>query len=401
MFKNAVIRYLLRPGFKGELVMTVGAATYVLGKPVISDGKGVFEARADINVRDEAFFRRLVFFGQTGFGIAYENGEFTTSDLRSLLKWFLQNRALLPGMNGNKSAFGLLNRGTKLLRLMHGLRKNTRSGSRRNIKAHYDLSNDFYALWLDPSMTYSSAVFTEETGRDLAAAQEEKYRRICEKLDLRPGDRVLEIGCGWGGFAEYAATHHDVRLTVTTISDAQYAYAKERFERKGIADRIELLKQDYRDLDGEYEKIASIEMMEALGHEHVRTFIGKCAELLVPGGKMCFQCITVPDAHFQAYLRTSDYIRDRIFPGSELLSMERVFEAGRAFGMRQAGVEDIRQSYAVTLRMWDERFQAKRKNVLDMGFDESFMRMWEYYLVACEVAFETGYIGVVQAVLVK
>lgn len=399
-FSHILRRHLSRPGFVGRLTIATRNRRDHFGAPPRQD-QTAFVDSAEMTVHRSAFFRRAVLFGQSGFGKSYVEGDFTTADLRGLLLWFVQNRELLPGMGGNKSSRGVVNRGSGLLRLLHALRKNTRRGSRRNISAHYDLSNEFYALWLDSTMTYSSAVFTSQTGDDLQAAQEEKYRRICEKLSISDGDHVLEIGCGWGGFAEYAAKTRGCRLTITTISDAQHAYVQRRLRSAGLEDRVTLLKEDYRDLRGQYDKIVSIEMMEALGHEYVPTFINKCFALLVPGGTMCFQCITVPDAHFEAYLATSDFIRDYIFPGSELLSLGRVIGAAHDAGFRKIGEESIGRSYAQTLRLWAARFGEKMDGVIALGFDERFCRMWLYYLVSCEVAFMTGYIDDVQVVLEK
>lgn len=400
MFRKVVLSFLSQPGFRGVLEVTDRGRSRRFGQPV-GENESLPAPQADLRVINPAFYRRVSLYGQTGFGQAYFMGDFQTSDLKRLLLWFLQNRELIPGFGGSRSTFEMINWAAGLQRLAHRLRKNTRRGSRRNIKAHYDLSNEFYELWLDSTMTYSSAVFSEETADSLQAAQENKYRLLCEKGGLGPNDHVLEIGCGWGGLAVFAARNYGCRVTATTISDAQFAYARERVNREGLGDRITLIKKDYRDLEGEYDKIVSIEMMEALGHEHVPLFMEKCRDLLKPGGKLAVQIITFPDEYFQDYLDTSDYSREYIFPGGELLSLEKTKGAAKRFGMETVSEEAIGQSYARTLGHWAKNFLAAKERVKGLGFDERFCRKWLYYLVSCEAAFEIGYIDDWQVVMRK
>jgi cyclopropane-fatty-acyl-phospholipid synthase len=400
MFRLIVHKFLSQPGFKGTLTLTEGDKTYTFGQPAAA-GEDLPAAKADIQVLNPDFYRRAALFGQAGFGQAYFLKDYDTSDLKTLLLWFLQNAHMIPGFGSNKASSNMINMAAGWLQLMHRLRRNTRIGSRKNIRAHYDLSNDFYSLWLDPTMTYSSAVFTDETGDDLKAAQEQKYRRLCEMSQLGPNDHVLEIGCGWGGFAEFAAKNYGCRLTVTTISDAQHEYAAARFEREGLTDQVTLLKQDYRDLEGQYDKIVSIEMMEALGHEYVPLFLERCHELLAPGGTLCFQCITFPDENYEEYHRTSDYVREYIFPGGELLALGHVTESAAAIGLVAEQVEHIGLSYARTLNHWHRNFMAALDQVRALGFDEEFIRKWVYYLISCEAAFELGYINDAQVLMRK
>jgi len=371
---------------------------YTFGSPK-GEGESALVDKADMRIVDDAFFRHVVLYGQTGFGKAYFLGGFETDDLKRLLLWFIQNRGLLPGFGTNRDSLSFINLASAALRLAIRFRKNTRSGSRRNVRAHYDLSNEFYSLWLDPTMTYSSAVFMGD--ESLQEAQENKYRLICEKVGLGPDDSVLEIGCGWGGFASFAAKKYGCRLTVTTISDAQHAYTKERIAREGLEDRVTLLKKDYRDLEGLYDKIVSIEMVEALGHEYVPVFLKKCRDLLEDGGVACIQCITCPDEHFEDYLKQTDFIKEYIFPGGELLSVQQVSDTVAELGMRLESLERFGDSYAKTLDYWSRNFLARQDEVRALGFDEQFCRKWLYYLVSCEAGFQGKMIDDVQILFRK
>jgi cyclopropane-fatty-acyl-phospholipid synthase len=338
-----------------------------------------------ITVRNKRFFRRVILYGDTGFGEAYFLGEFETDDLYGLLAWFIQNRDALPL---DHAPFYQMEWAKIVGWAGHCLNKNTKNGSRRNIQRHYDLSNRFYALWLDDSMTYSCALFDQ--GMSLKEAQENKYRRICEKLDLKQTDHVLEIGTGWGGFAEFAQRHYGCRITTITISRKQYRYARQRLKH------VDLRLIDYRDVTGSYDKIVSIEMMEALGHTYVPLFIKRCEALLKPKGRMVYQIITIPDARFRQYLRNPGFIKKHIFPGGELLSLgqvKREFERNR---LKLADMEDIGKNYVKTLLAWRENFLAREKEVLGLGFSEAFIKKWDYYLTSCAVGFDTEYIGDVQ-----
>ncbi len=399
MFKSILFRFLAHPGFKGELKITYQGQARVFGAPVAA-GETVEVEQADLQIIDAAFFREVVLYGQTGFGKAYFLGFFETSSLKNLLLWFAQNRDQLPGFGNNKDSFSFINLASGLLRLMAMPRKNTRTGSRKNIRAHYDLSNDFYELWLDPTMTYSSAVFAEDND-DLQVAQENKYRLICEKIKLGSEDHVLEIGCGWGGFSVYAAKKYGCRLTITTISDEQHAYTAERIKCEGLEDQITLLNQDYRDLSGQYDKIVSIEMMEALGHEYVFMFMKKCQELLQPEGVACFQCILCPDEYFEDYLKQTDFIREYIFPGGELLALKQLKNNAGELDFSVESVDYLGSSYAKTLHRWSENFLRHKSEVKKLGFDEQFCRKWLYYLVSCEVGFQVAAIDDIQIFLRK
>jgi len=353
------------------------------GKHVFGKGERVY-----LKINDKRFFKRVILHGDTGFGESYFLGEFETHDLYNLIAWFIMNRDKLPV---SYSPFYKFEWAKISGQIDHFLKKNTRKGSRKNISSHYDLSNRFYQLWLDETMTYSCAVF--EGNMTLQQAQENKYRKICEKLELQPEDHLLEIGTGWGGFAEYAKKNYGSKITTVTISEKQYNYAKAR----GIDVRF----QDYRDIKGKYSKIASIEMMEALGHEYVPLFIRKCSSLLEEKGRMALQFITCPDEHFKTYLKNPGFIKKHIFPGGELLSLGQVKKELKKNHMKLVVAEEIGKSYVKTLLAWRNNFVDHKKEVLALGFDENFYRKWYYYLTSCAVGFDTGYTGDVQLLALK
>jgi len=291
---------------------------------------------------------------------------------------------------------------TKPLRkLLHFANKNTRRGSRKNIAAHYDIGNRFYQLWLDPTMMYSSAYFeSDEVALEQAAV--EKLHRICKKLDLGPQDSVLEIGSGWGGFAIHAAEHYGCHVTTTTISQQQFDYAKSAIEAAGLQSRITLLLQDYRDLEGEFDKIVSIEMVEAVGHQFHETYFKKCCALLKPDGQMLLQAITIADQRYEAYKKGVDFIKEYIFPGGCLMSVTAMTKVMTEHtDLRAIHLEDIGPHYATTLRHWRDRFFNNLGEVRAQGYSESFIRMWEYYLCFCESAFTERVIGDVQLLLMR
>jgi cyclopropane-fatty-acyl-phospholipid synthase len=288
-----------------------------------------------------------------------------------------------------------------LRRMYHCNNKNTRAGSRCNIEAHYDLGNDFYALFLDETMTYSCAFF-ERPETTLAEASIAKYDRICRKLNLQKTDHLLEVGMGWGGFAIHAASHYGCRVTTTTISPSQYDWAKERIRKQGLEKRISLLLEDYRDLSGTFDKLVSIEMIEAVGHHYLDAFFRQCAHLLRPDGIMALQAITITDQKYEAHKRDVDFIKRYIFPGSTLTSVTALcLSATRATDLKLFHLEDITVHYARTLREWRERFFKNIDKVRALGYSEPFIRMWEYYLCYCEGAFAERYIGDVQALFAK
>jgi cyclopropane-fatty-acyl-phospholipid synthase len=349
---------------------------------------------ADLTVRRPRMVSRLIFGGSVGFGTSYMDGDWETSDLAALL--------ILAAVN--EEEFGTLHMGaravTTLRRILHRYNDNTRRGSRRNIAHHYDLGNDFYSRWLDPSMTYSSAVFDRDD-TDLQAAQEAKYRKLAEKLALAPDQRVLEIGCGWGGFAEVAARDFGARVTAITVSREQLEFAQARIHKAGLADRVDARFVDYRDIEGRFDKIASIEMFEAVGERHWPTYFGKVRDCLEPGGRAALQIITIADRWFDSYRRGVDFIQRYIFPGGMLPSMTALAQHCERAGLAIERSDFYGQHYARTLAEWNRRFQAAWHELEPMGFDHRFKRMWEFYLAYCEAGFRAGSIDVVQAALVR
>jgi cyclopropane-fatty-acyl-phospholipid synthase len=285
-------------------------------------------------------------------------------------------------------------------RLGHMLRRNSKSGSKRNIEYHYDLGNSFYRRWLDPTMTYSSARFAHKE-QDLSSAQINKYRSLAEGIDLKPEHHLLEIGSGWGGFAEYAASEIGCRVTGITISKEQLAFARERMEKKGLGDKVDIRYQDYRDVDERFDRIASIEMFEAVGEQYWPAYFDKIRNCLKPGGKAGLQIITIADRSFAAYRRRADFIQRYIFPGGMLPSPSVLKQQVQRAGLTWAGNLEFGLDYAETLRQWRERFRAAWPDIQHQGFDERFRRMWEYYLAYCEAGFRSGNIDVTQVTLAR
>ncbi len=355
------------------------------------------ELSATLRVLDPAFFQKCVLFGDVGFGESYVDGDWETDSIERVIAWAILNVESSPAMSGSKTRKVALNLLKHYNRALHLLRPNSIATARRNIAEHYDLGNDFYRLWLDPTMTYSSALFTAP-GQPLEAAQTAKYDALCRQLDLQPTDHVLEIGSGWGGFACHAVKNYDCRVTTVTISEEQFKYACERFAREGLAERIEILLTDYRTISGSFDKVASIEMMEALGDRYLETYFAKIHEVLKPGGLVALQYITVPDSRHTELKRGIDWIQKHIFPGSLLLSVGRVNTAlNRTGDLFLHHLEDLGASYARTLHAWWETFNARRDEVRALGFDEQFIRKWNYYFQYCEAAFAMRNISVVQA----
>ena len=382
--------------------MTAGCLHLELpcGKVMIIGTPGA-EVNARIRVLDPAFFQKCVLFGDVGFGESYVARDWETDSIERVIAWAILNVDNSPAMSGSKVHSVMLNLLKSYNRVQYLLRPNSLSTSRRNIAEHYDLGNEFYRLWLDESMTYSSAYYTGPD-QSLESAQVAKYDAICRKLQLRASDHVLEIGSGWGGFASHAVRNYGCQVTTVTISDAQLAYARLRFEREGIADRAEVQLADYRTLTGQYDKIASIEMMEAIGDQYLETYFAKIHELLKPAGLVAVQYITVPDSRHDELKRGVDWIQKHIFPGSLLLSVARVNQAlNRTGDLFLHDLEDMGASYAKTLHAWWERFNAHRADVQALGFDATFVRKWNYYLQYCEAAFASRNISVVQAVYTR
>jgi cyclopropane-fatty-acyl-phospholipid synthase len=338
---------------------------------------------AMLTVREPAFWSDIAFGGSIGAGEAYMRGAWECDDLVALVRLLLRNRHVLEGMEGGAARVT-----APLQKAFHWVNRNTRDGARRNISAHYDLGNDFFGLWLDETMMYSSAIF-EHADVPLHEAQLHRLDTICRRLDLQPGDHLVEIGTGWGGLAIHAAQHYGCRVTTTTISEEQHRLAAERIAAAGLEDRIELLLSDYRDLEGQYDKLVSIEMIEAIGWKQYDTYFRKCGELLKPGGRMLIQAITIAETRYEDAKRSVDFIQRYIFPGSNLPSVKAMVNAvATQSDMMVTGLHDIGLDYALTLNHWRRRFFDRLEEVRALGYPDAFIRMWEYYLCYCEGGFE-------------
>lgn len=384
---------------EGELTVEDAAGARTFGS-VEASAKGSAEGerplRARIAIHTDAVYRRVAARGTLGAAEAYMEGLWSADDLVAALRILLRDA-------GAFERLGASLRGPLALweRLRHRLRRNTREGSRRNISAHYDLGNDFYALFLDPTMTYSCGVF-ERPDDSLERASRAKYERIARKLALGPGDRVLEIGGGWGGFAVHAARTTGCRVTSATISREQAAFARERVAAEGLSDRIDVVLEDYRSLRGTWDKLVSIEMVEAVGYEYLDTYFRVCSARLAPHGAMLLQSITTPDHRLRASVGGVDFIKRYVFPGGQLPSLGAIAAStGRATDLRVEHLEDLSAHYATTLAHWRQRFHARRERVAALGYDETFQRMWDFYLASCEAAFAERYVGVAQILLAK
>jgi cyclopropane-fatty-acyl-phospholipid synthase len=373
-----------------------GALELVLPDRTFSFGDVRSELSAQLVVHRERFFARALLGGDTAIGEAYMDGDWSTPDLVTLMQLAVRNLAQLEKSSTFFSSFSHF-----ADRLRHRLRANTVEGSRRNIHAHYDLSNEFFRLFLDESMVYSCAWY--ETAEDsLETAQFQKLDRICRKLELQPKDSVLEIGTGWGAFALHAARNYGCQVTTTTISQQQHEYARVLFDAADKDRRIELLLKDYRDLSGSFDKIVSIEMFEAVGFEHYDDFFRVCDRLLKPDGSLLLQTISMNEQRFLQYVKQSDWIQKYIFPGAQLASLRGVLESlARATRLSLFHAEDMGVHYARTLAAWRERFLARIAEVKALGFDDRFIRMWDYYLAFCEGAFLERHISDFQLLLTK
>lgn len=351
---------------------------------------------ARIEVLDPQFWADAVFGGTVGAGEAYIHGLWRCDDLTALVRIMVANRQVLEEIDGGAKQLAELGR-----RIGHWLNRNSRAGSRRNISAHYDLGNDFFRLFLDPTMNYSCGIF-ESPKATMEQASLAKMDAVCRKLDLQPTDHLLEIGTGWGGLAIHAATHYGCRVTTTTISREQHALAAERIRAAGLEDRIELLLEDYRDLEGSYDKLVSIEMIEAVGHKFMDTYFRKCSSLLKPDGLMLLQGITIRDELYEQALKAVDFIQRFVFPGGFLPSVAAMSASlSRSADLQMLHLQDIGLHYATTLRKWRERFFDKLEAVRALGYPDSFIRLWEFYLCYCEGAFLERNIGTVQMLLAK
>lgn len=375
---------------EGRLTLNDGGECRQFGGP----GDGSLTAR--IEIRDPRFYRQLAFGGSLGAADAYIRGYWACDDLVGLVRMFSRN-AGAAGALERGSARGL----AALARIAHRWRRNTQSGSRKNIAAHYDLGNDFFSLFLDESMAYSCAIFPQTPGT-LDEASVAKFDRVCRKLNLTPDDHLLEIGSGWGGLAVYAVQQYGCRVTTTTISPRQYEYTQQRVTAAGLDDRVTVLCEDYRKLTGSYDKLVSIEMIEAVGHQYFDTYFRSCSQRLKPHGMMLLQAIVIPDQRYDRYRRSADFIQRYIFPGGCLPSPGAICRSlGRVTDLQLFHLEDLTAHYAETLAHWRHRFRANLDYVRRLGFSEEFIRTWEFYFCYCEGGFRERMIGDVQLLLTK
>lgn len=354
------------------------------------------ELSVSVYINHHQLYADAAFGGTVGAGEAYVRGLWHCDDLVGLVRIFILNREVMDGMD---SRWALLSK--PLRQLLHAVNRNSRAGSARNIAAHYDLGNTLYELMLDETMAYSCGIF-ETPAATLRDASIAKFEAVCRRLDLRPEDRLLEIGTGWGGLAIHAAQHYGCRVTTTTISQEQHRYATDKIAHLGLSDRITLLKQDYRDLCGRYDKLVSIEMIEAVGANYLDTYLEKCSQLLRPAGAMLLQAITIRDQFYDQALKSVDYIQRYIFPGSFIPSITAITGAlTRVTDLKIEHLRDIGPHYVRTLRLWRERFFTRLDQVRQLGYPDSFVRMWEYYLCYCEGGFAEGQLSNVQLLLTK
>jgi len=351
---------------------------------------------ATVRVHDPRFYTELAFGGSIGAGEAYMSGYWSTDDLTAVMRVLISNMSVVDGMEGGLARFG-----APLRKALHWAAHNSRRGSRRNISAHYDLGNEFFRTFLDPTLMYSAAIF-ERTGMSLEKASLAKLDRICRRLELKPVDHLLEIGTGWGAMALHAAGHYGCRVTTTTISREQYELARERIDAAGLADRITLLQEDYRDLRGQYDKLVSIEMIEAVGYRYYDAYFRQCGALLKPDGMMLLQAITIADQRYESARNAVDFIQRHIFPGSCIPSVTVITDAvTRVTDMRLVDLLDIGAHYATTLRCWRENLFANLEQVRALGYPEEFIRMWEFYFCYCEGGFIERVIGDAQMLFIK
>lgn len=362
------------------------------GRRLTLAGKSETDSRGVILVRRYRFARRVIFGGDIGFFESFASGDWDTPDLAELLYIFARNAdhvqrvfAALPFVEWFNS-------------LRRSREKNTKAGSKRNIVAHYDLGNSFYEKWLDPTMTYSSARFSS-LADNLEAAQVNKYESLAKLIDLQPGDRVLEIGSGWGGFAEYAAGKYGAHVVGLTLSPSQLEYARERIRRAGLEDKVEFRLQDYRDVSEKFDKVASIEMFEAVGKEYWQTYFEKLKEVLKPGGRAGLQIITIADRFFDTYVKSTDFIQRYIFPGGVLPSSTILTSLTEQAGLKLKDMQEFGQDYARTLHEWSERFLSAWDDIRRLGFDERFSKLWRFYLAYCEAGFRAGTTNVRQILI--
>ena len=375
----------------GELVIQDGDTTHRFGGGDVS-----IAPSATVVIHEQRAYSRILTGGTMGAAEAYIDGDWSTEQLTDVTRVFSANIPILEAMKHKQNWF--IKAGVKLA---HAARKNSVSGSRENIAAHYDLGNEFFSLFLDPSLMYSSAVYPKGSD-NLAEASQHKLKLICEDLELKPTDHLVEIGTGWGGMAIYAAENYGCKVTTTTISKEQLDYARAEVERRGLQDKVTLLFEDYRNLSGQFDKLVSIEMIEAVGHEYFDTYFGCVSSLLKPDGKAVIQAITINEQRYEDYRKSVDFIKRYIFPGGCLPSLNIISGAlTRTTDMQIIDLRDIAIDYAKTLKHWHEAFMAELDAVKSLGFDEKFIRMWRFYLSYCEGGFRERIIGTYQITMAK
>lgn len=383
-FAKALFLKLLAKLDYGYLTLQDPEAFYTFGNPQHS-------LQAHINVHDLQSYARVLWGGGTiAAGETYIEGLWDTPDLTKVIRVLVRNQHLLDQLDHGFSWFSQIGH-----RVMHALRPNSKAGSKKNILAHYDLGNEFYQLFLDESMLYSSAVFPSPNS-SLHEAQLNKLRLICERLELKSGDTLLEIGTGWGALAVYAAKHYQAQVTTTTISDAQHAYVQQLIKDQGLEPQITLLKKDYRELSGHYDKLVSIEMIEAVGHQHLPQFFKQCNRLLKPNGRLFLQAITISDQRYERYRKQADFIQRYIFPGGFLPSITVMSQHFTQFtDMKISGLQDIGLDYALTLKHWSQGLQAEQDKLVGLGLDHQFYRLWQFYLHYCAGGFQERLISTI------
>ena len=359
-------------------------------------GDSSSDEKVSVDIHSQEFYVMTGSGGALGIAEAYVAGYWSSDDVVKLFQIILRNRDILLSL---EKGFAKLVK--PINKMIHRGRQNTLKGSKENILAHYDLSNDFYKLWLDPSMTYSCAFFNNDSVT-LEEASIEKLDRICRKLDLSEDDSVLEIGTGWGSFSIHAAKNYGCKVTTTTISDAQFDYARSRIKDEGLESKITLINKDYRDLDGKYDKIVSIEMIEAVGYEYIPDYFSKLSSLLNNNGLVALQGITYNDQNFEVYKDSVDFIKKYIFPGSCLISIAQIIDViKKDTDLAMVDMEDITKHYAVTLNRWRKNFMDVIPKVKEMGYSQAFINMWEFYFLYCEAGFSERNIGDVQMIFAK
>lgn len=387
-----------------ELLSKMNQGTLNLILPtgeLVKIGNGLNEIVATIEVKNNYFFKRCVLYGDIGFGEAYVDGDWETDNISNVIKWILLNVDNAPTASGSQAQAFALNILKFFNTIYHKKRANSINGSRKNISEHYDLDNNFFGLFLDPTMTYSCAYFKKEE-MSLQEAQIEKYERLCEQLKLKPTDHVLEIGSGWGQNAIHIARQYGCKVTTVTISEEQYKLTKERVEKEKLTDKINILLKDYRLIEGKFDKIVSIEMLEAVGHKFLEVYFKKCNDLLKKDGILAIQVITCPDSRYESLKNGVDWIQKHIFPGSLLPSVSTINKAiNNTSDMTLVDLKDMGLHYARTLSAWQKEFNQQLSEVKKMGFDERFIRKWNYYFSYCEAAFEMRNIHVMQMVYAR